>query len=179
MPTEYQLPQLPHGSAEATLVRWLKRPGERLILGDPLLVVANDCVEVAFPATVEGVVEELLVDEGAPVIVGATIARISAVPTIIEGQDTKSEASPIEIPGAIEQAQASLRRVTPVARRLAAASEIDISAIKGSGPGGRIIKADVLAYLSDSRALTVDKDDKQPSRPADTSRLDTEPDTSI
>lgn len=179
MPTEYQLPQLPYGSAEATLVRWLKRPGDRLVLGDPLLVVANDCVEVAFPATVEGVIEELLADEGAPVVAGASIARISTAPTIIERQNTKSEESPIEIPGAIEQAQASLRRVTPVARRIAAASEIDITAIEGSGPGGRIIKADVLAYRSDSRAPTADEDDKQSSRQADTSRLDTEPDTSI
>src|SRR5262245_54201852 len=107
MSTEYQLPQLPHGSPEATLVRWLKRPGDRLALGDPLLVVSNDCVEVAFPTTVEGVIEELLADEGAPVIAGASIARISTAPMILdEGRNTKSEESAIEIPGAIEPAQA-------------------------------------------------------------------------
>ena len=47
MSIDFQLPLLPLGGAEATLVRWLKQPGDRLAPGDPLLVVANDGVEVS------------------------------------------------------------------------------------------------------------------------------------
>ena len=73
MSIEYQLPQLPLGGPEATLVRWLKQPGDRLAPGDPLLVVANDSVEVVFPISTEGAVEALLVAEGAPVTASASL----------------------------------------------------------------------------------------------------------
>src|SRR4051794_13481827 len=75
---DYLLPQLPFGSAEYTIVRWLKRAGDNLAAGDPLLVVVNDRVEAALPATCAGILECILVAEGAAAAPGALAATINA-----------------------------------------------------------------------------------------------------
>jgi pyruvate/2-oxoglutarate dehydrogenase complex dihydrolipoamide acyltransferase (E2) component len=182
MSIEYQLPQLSLGSSEATLVRWLKQPGERLAPGDPLLIAANDCVEIAFPTLVEGTIEALLAAEGAPVTVGASIARIATAPVDLsdESRAEDRDAAPGERE-TIAHPREAHRRATPVARRIAAASKLNLTAMNGSGPGGRILKADVLAYFSNRQALTLDGEDKQPGQQADISQAthQTESDTSI
>jgi 2-oxoglutarate dehydrogenase E2 component (dihydrolipoamide succinyltransferase) len=180
MSTDYQLPQLPLGGRDATLVRWLKQPGDRLAAGDPLLVVANDSVEVVFPAASGGILEALLAAEGAPVTAGATIARVGTAPALMAGESrTGDRESTLDQPEASASPHVMYRRVTPVARRIAAKSEIDITKVKGSGPSGRIIKADVLAYLSQGRLLTIDQEDKHTSQPTDPSRVNNQPDVSI
>src|SRR6187200_57983 len=75
--SEYLLPALPLGGERATVVRWLKRPGEPVAAGDPLLVVVSDRAEVALPARVEGIFEQPLVAEGATATVGAALTRIT------------------------------------------------------------------------------------------------------
>src|SRR5439155_6294917 len=80
MSVEYQIPQLPLGGAEVTLFRWLKRPGDTLSPGDPLLIVANDRVEVALPVAEAGILETTLVAEGATALAGVPVARIAPGP---------------------------------------------------------------------------------------------------
>jgi 2-oxoisovalerate dehydrogenase E2 component (dihydrolipoyl transacylase) len=153
MSTNYQLPQLPLGGPEATLIRWLKQPGDRLSPGDPLLIAVNDRVEVVFPASEECVLEALLVAEGAAVTAGAPIARVAAGPaTGDEGRGTNDEAQVLDNRVDIVGTHMTPRRATPVARRIAAISNIDITKIDGSGSGGRILKSDVLAALANSRS---------------------------
>lgn len=153
MSTDYQLPQLPAGSPEATLVRWLKQPGDRLHLGEPLLVAANDRVEVVFPAPGEGALEALLVAEGEVVAAGAAIARITAA--MDEGETARQQESSTEDREAAARPLVAIRRATPVARRVATASQIDLTEISGSGPDGRILKSDVLAAIKDQAGSSV------------------------
>ncbi|HET9221392.1 MAG TPA: dihydrolipoamide acetyltransferase family protein [Roseiflexaceae bacterium] len=180
MSIEYQLPELPLGSPEATLIRWLKQPGDRLAPGDPLLVVANDSVEVVFPIAFEGTVDALLAVEGAPVTVGASVARIAAALVVVDKEAGVEGEGPVlgerETPAGPVSAS---RRATPVARRIAAKAEIDITRIGGSGPGGRISKADVLAYLGNARLGAIDGANRRSSKQADGSGLSTEKDSSI
>ena len=61
MSTDYQLPALPFGGPEVTIVRWLKQPGDPLARGEPLLVAVNDRVEVVLPAPEDGSLEAVLV----------------------------------------------------------------------------------------------------------------------
>ena len=129
MSTEYRLPSLPFGGAEATIMRWLKQPGDRLAQGEPLLVAANDRVEVLLPATTSGILEAQLVAEGATTTAGAQIARLAPL-------------SPDGVP-----ARAPCR-ASPLARRIAAREKIDITDLTGTGPGDRILKSDVLAALA-------------------------------
>src|SRR5262245_21090359 len=97
MSTDYQLPQLPFGSAEGTILSWLKQPGDHVSSGDPLLVVASDCVEIVFPALDEGVLEALLAAEGETVVAGAAIARLAAAPAAIgEGDTVKDREAAIQ-----------------------------------------------------------------------------------
>jgi 2-oxoglutarate dehydrogenase E2 component (dihydrolipoamide succinyltransferase) len=180
MSIEYQLPELLLGSPEATLVRWLKQPGDRLVPGDPLLVVANDYVEVVFPSPIEGIVEALLAVEGAPVRVGASVAHIATVPVLATDESqTGGIASALDSGETIASSDMMYRRATPVAHRIAAAAAVDITSLSGSGPGGRIVKADVLAYLSEASSPATDGEDERSSVQANTSHLSTDPDTSI
>jgi 2-oxoisovalerate dehydrogenase E2 component (dihydrolipoyl transacylase) len=182
MSIEYLLPQLPLGGPDATLVRWLKQPGDRLAPGDPLLVVANDCVEIVFPTSAEGTIEALLATEGAPVTVGASIARIATAPAVVnqESRAEGGEPAPDERE-TIASPRVAHRRATPVARQIAVKSEVDITKIIGSGVGGRILKSDVLAQLSNERLPTIEGADEQSSEQADRSHAThhTEPDASI
>jgi pyruvate dehydrogenase E2 component (dihydrolipoamide acetyltransferase) len=133
--TDYLLPQLPFGSAEYTIVRWLKRPGDAVSIGEPLLVVVNDRVEAALPAACAGMLEQALAAEGAAVAAGARVATIVA----------NSPAIVADMPDAIQSAV----RISPVAQRIANSLDIDITELHGTGVSGRIMKADLLAALAD------------------------------
>jgi 2-oxoglutarate dehydrogenase E2 component (dihydrolipoamide succinyltransferase) len=138
MSAEFLLPVLPLGIEESRVARWLKQPGDSLAPGDALLIVESDRAEIAIPAASAGLLEQILVAAGASVRVGMPIALIA--------QRMPAQAQPDSV---------LPRRLSPVAHRIAAAREIDITNIRGSGPGGRLMKADVLAaieYRGDSVA---------------------------
>jgi 2-oxoglutarate dehydrogenase E2 component (dihydrolipoamide succinyltransferase) len=156
MSSEYQLPQLPSGGPEVTLLRWLKQPGDHVSPSDPLLVAANERVEVAFPSLSEGVLEALLAVEGEAVVVGAVIARFATAPAAITKEKlAKDRASAIDEREVVARSPMFYRRATPVARRIAAVSEIDITEISGSGPDGRILKSDVLVAMESRKESIV------------------------
>jgi pyruvate/2-oxoglutarate dehydrogenase complex dihydrolipoamide acyltransferase (E2) component len=129
--TDYLLPQLPFGGAEYTIVRWLKRAGDAVVVGEPLLVVVNDRVEAALPATCMGILEQALAAEGATVAAGARVATIAA--------HTAANISDVA-----DAARATVR-ISPVARRIIHSEKIDITGLQGTGVSGRIMKSDVLA----------------------------------
>jgi 2-oxoglutarate dehydrogenase E2 component (dihydrolipoamide succinyltransferase) len=173
MSVEYRIPQLPLGGAEVTLVRWLKRPGDTLSPGDPLLIVANDRVEVALPAVEAGILEATLVAEGATALAGVPVARIARGPAAAadEGRRGRTYPAPTIYPAPANEQEKSAsgprapRRVSPVARRIADASSVDITSLSGSGPGGRILKGDVLAAIEDRGLTTVQAPYIVPRRP--------------
>lgn len=132
--TEYQLPALPLGGTDITILRWLKRPAEDFQAGDPLLIALNDRAELALPAPYAGAIEHVLVPEGATTTVGAPIAMLAPA----------APSAPVPIAPAGAPAAAT-PRVTPLARRVAAECGVDLSQLLGTGPSGRVTKADVLA----------------------------------
>ncbi len=138
--TDYLLPQLPFGSAEYTIVRWLKRAGDAVDAGEPLLVVVNDRVEAALPAACVGLLERILAVEGTTVAAGAQVATIGA-----------STAANI---GDLPDSAQSTVRISPVARRIANSTKVDITRLQGTGVSGRIMKIDVLAALPDQTPQT-------------------------
>jgi pyruvate/2-oxoglutarate dehydrogenase complex dihydrolipoamide acyltransferase (E2) component len=138
-----------------TIARWLKRPGDAVTPGEPLLVAVNDAVEVAFPATQGGVLERVLIAEGATAQAGAPIAVFAPAPSPAE-----PPSAPAEPPH--EAADEPPLRCSPVARRIAAAGTLDPGILRGSGPGGRVMKADVLAALAGGEA----RPQEQPARVA-------------
>lgn len=126
--TEYHLPALPLGQPAAEIVRWLKRPGDQLVQGEPLLLVLGERAEVLLPAPATGVLSHLLAAAGATVRPGDALASITA-------HTPAQAAKPAPPPS----------RATPMARQLASALGLDLAQLAGSGPSGAIRKADVLA----------------------------------
>jgi pyruvate dehydrogenase E2 component (dihydrolipoamide acetyltransferase) len=131
--TDFLLPQLPFGNAEVSIVCWLKRCGDTVAVGEPLVVVVNDRVEAALPATNSGKLERILAAEGAAVVAGAPLATIVA--DMLADVDDLPEAG------------ASTIRISPVARRIADSEKLAITGLHGTGVSGRIMKSDVLAAL--------------------------------
>ncbi len=148
---------------EGTILEWHVKVGEFIKVDDTIVEISTDKVDVELPSPASGTVVEILAEEGDTVGVGQVIARLApeggagqaAAGPGPGGQGNGAAASASETaqapagqagaPSATTQATASDgRRVSPVAARAAAAEGVDLAGVSGSGPGGRILKADVL-----------------------------------
>jgi pyruvate dehydrogenase E2 component (dihydrolipoamide acetyltransferase) len=127
---ELVMPRLSDSMEEATVVEWLKRVGDEIAVGEEIAMIETDKATVPYEATEAGTLREILVAAGETVALGAALARIG-------GAD-----DPAPAPAAPRRAKAS-----PVARRIAGEHGIDLLAIQGRGPHGRIVKADLQALL--------------------------------
>ena len=169
MATNLNMPQMGYDMQEGTLVRWLKSVGDEVSLGEAVAEIETDKAVVEFESTAEGVLLELLVEEGTTVAVGESIAMVGAegealaadgdAPEEPDGAEPAaeepSESDEAEMPAAEEDesesaaiplpASPSEVRASPVARKLAAERGVDLSTVEGTGPGGRILRADVLS----------------------------------
>ncbi|HEX7540798.1 MAG TPA: dihydrolipoamide acetyltransferase family protein [Anaerolineales bacterium] len=157
------MPKLGFDMAEGQLVRWLKKVGETVNKGEVLAEIETDKATVEVDSTASGVVRSLLVDEGAVVPVNTPIAIVGTADENIEtvlapkaNKPSKVErqpavvlsptlSTPVPVPGS--DADSHLK-VSPLARRAANEKRVDISAVKGTGPGGRIVRRDIEALAS-------------------------------
>ncbi len=128
------VPQIGQSIAEATIVKWFKKQGESVSKGETLLEIGTDKINTELPAPESGIVERLLIAEGETVAVGTEIAVIS------------SEASGL----AATEGEAS-RRHSPFVRKLAQENGIDLSAVSGTGEGGRVTKEDILKLVEQKK----------------------------
>jgi pyruvate dehydrogenase E2 component (dihydrolipoamide acetyltransferase) len=161
------MPKLGFDMAEGTLVRWVIAEGETVAKGAVLAEIETDKATVEVESAYDGVVRRHLVEQGTVVPVGTPIA-------IIGGENEKIEEVPVAQaaipggdqagPGPIQTPQVTAAmlvqapaeggefplgvRVSPLARRLAEEKRIDLKAVKGSGPQGRLIKRDIEAFLA-------------------------------
>ncbi len=133
---------------EGTLLEWHVEVGSAVADGDTIVEISTDKVDVELPAPAGGVITELLAAEGETVTVGQVIARMrlgagAATPTPPSADGNGAAPAP-RAPAATAPAPDGLK-VSPVAARVAAAEGVSLAAVSGSGPGGRVTKADVLA----------------------------------
>lgn len=148
MSSEIKVPVLGESIVEGTLARWHKKVGDAISAGEVLADLETDKVNVEVTATESGVVTALLKAEGDSVAVGEVIATVGAGTGV-----TAAPATPTPTPAVTGEAQPSVSApatpavttpATPVARNVAAESGVDLSAVSGSGPSGRITKQDVI-----------------------------------
>jgi pyruvate dehydrogenase E2 component (dihydrolipoamide acetyltransferase) len=147
------MPRLSDSMSEATIVAWLKQPGEAFHRGEPLVEVETDKATVVYEAEADGLLAEILVSEGVAAALGAPIARLGgedggAPPTspeeagpVAEDEEPLVQAV-VSVPA--QAAPASRARATPVARRTAVQLGVALHGLTGTGPGGRIRQLDVL-----------------------------------
>jgi pyruvate dehydrogenase E2 component (dihydrolipoamide acetyltransferase) len=152
------MPKLGFDMAEGTLVRWLIAEGEPVEKGQVLAEIETDKATVEVESTASGVVYRQIVAEGSAVPVGDPIAIIAApgeeVKAEIPVSTPESATSEIEVEEKLEQpttdrqkdqttADEGRIKASPLAKRMAADANINLAEIKGSGPGGRVVKSDV------------------------------------
>lgn len=145
MATEIVMPNLGFDTQAARLIEWLKQPGEPVQRGDLLAVIESDKANVELESVAAGVLLEQLVAAGDEAAVGAVIARVGTPDEVaqrgtITAPPTAAPATPAPAPVTAE--------VSPIARKLAADSGVDLASVQGSGPRGRIMKEDVAAALA-------------------------------
>src|ERR1700761_7070 len=157
---------------EGTLIRWLKADGERVVAGDELVEVETDKATVTVSAEEEGVLS-VIAAEGTTVAVGEVIARLAPAsedldvsPTIAD--DAPGEAAVVADVADVAEVAAPVpaaargpaetngdRAATPLARRASALHGIELEAVVGTGPRGRITRDDVLEAAGVARPAPV------------------------
>jgi pyruvate dehydrogenase E2 component (dihydrolipoamide acetyltransferase) len=151
------MPQLGLTMTEATVGTWLKKPGDTVRKDEPLLSISTDKVDMDIESNVDGILRDILVEEGQTVPVGTPLAHVDAV-----GKEPSPAASPVlpndvakpaSVVGGIsaqrdkpldKEEPSETLRSSPRARRLARQLGIDIAGVQGSGPQGRIVEKDLL-----------------------------------
>jgi 2-oxoglutarate dehydrogenase E1 component len=139
-------PEMGDSVAEGTVLEWRVKPGDTVAVDDPLVEISTDKVDAELPSPVAGTITEILVGADETVAVGSVLCRIEAGAAAPNGP-VQPSAEPTETrPGATSEATNG-GNATPVAARIASAHGLDVSAIPGSGPRGRVTKDDVLAAV--------------------------------
>ena len=129
--------------SEGTILEWRVKVGELIKVDDTIVEISTDKVDLELPSPASGTVSEILAEEGDTVTVGQVIARISLNGEPRTAETPQSDAAPVAREGT---------KVSPVAARAAAVEGVDLAAVSGSGPAGRITKSDVLASARDGAA---------------------------
>ena len=153
------MPQMGYDMEEGTVIRWLVEEGAEVALGDAVAEIETDKAAVDFESPVAGVVLKILVAEGTTVPVGETIAIVGDAGEDLTATDSAPDDSAADAPAVETDPQSAPEpqqertamfednlRASPVARKLAEEQGIDLSLIKGTGPGGRITRDDVLSF---------------------------------
>lgn len=161
MPTQILMPALSPTMEEGTLAKWLVKEGDTVSSGDLLAEIETDKATMEFEAVDEGTVGKILVAEGTEGVAVNTpiavlleegesaddIGEATAAPAAAPKEEAKPEAAPAPAaaPAASAPKSDSGDRIfaSPLARRIAADKGLDLSQVKGTGPHGRIVKADV------------------------------------
>lgn len=166
------MPKLSDTMSEGTLVKWLKQEGDSVSMDEEVAEVETDKATMAMPSFDEGVIHKIYVKEGETVALGATLALIleegedppadadtppaapEAAPEAKEEKEAPTEPDPAPAPNPTTSTPASAPspapvtaggrvKASPLARKLAADLGVDLKRVKGTGPGGRIIRKDV------------------------------------
>lgn len=159
------MPKLGFDMREGVLVGWLKKVGDEVNKGDVVAEIESDKATLELESHVAGVLLRLLEDEGAVVPIGANLAIVGAADEDISGlapAGTPTPSAPATTPAPTEPEPESPPpappaavvsdefpggvKATPVARRLARELGVDLRQVSGTGPGGRVRKADVAGF---------------------------------
>lgn len=172
-----EMPKLSDTMTEGTLVKWLRKVGDTIEVGDEIAEIETDKATMSMESFDEGILHEIYVQEGEKVPLGAKLAmlldegesppepgddesppdpagEVSAKKPEAKEEAAKTEAETESVESATAEsparAPAAARgdggrvKASPLARKMAEARKIDLRKLSGSGPGGRIVKADVL-----------------------------------
>ena len=170
------MPKLGESIVEATILKWHKKPGDKVELEESVLDIATDKVDSEVPSTAEGTIAEILFNENDVVPIGAVIARINSSSEVAaEPASPKTSAVPIEheeanvveeIPYQPEEKKSSenkssaIRFYSPLVLNIAASEGIsmqELESMEGTGQDGRVSKKNIMTYLENRKNKTPQK----------------------
>lgn len=176
------MPQMGESITEGTLTKWLKKAGDTVERDEPLFEISTDKVDSEIPSPASGVLAEILVQEGQVVAVNTVVARIgdagaapaeapkaepapapAPAPAPVAAVVVEAAPAPAPAPAPVEE---ELGPVSPLVRRMARENDIDLKLVTGTGPGGRITKADMEAYITAKGAPAAPAAVPAPAAPA-------------
>jgi pyruvate/2-oxoglutarate dehydrogenase complex dihydrolipoamide acyltransferase (E2) component len=139
----FRLPDLGEGLTEGEVARWLVAEGQEIAEDDPLVEIQTDKTTVEIPSPAGGKVARILVAEGVVVPVGTVLVVIGEDGVAPASEQPEVEAAVAQDADATREAPVARVQATPLVRRIAAELGVDLAAVSGTGPGGRIIEDDV------------------------------------
>ncbi|HRJ75785.1 MAG TPA: E3 binding domain-containing protein, partial [Anaerolineales bacterium] len=147
------MPALGMAQETGTLIQWLKKQGDNVTKGEPLMEIETDKATVEIEAPASGTLSSITAQAGDVIPVGQRIALILAP------GESESNATPLSTPQPVSSTSTSAKpqifSATPVAARLAAEHNLDITKIKTNG--GQVRKEDVLAYIDSQKPVSTSK----------------------
>ena len=152
MSIEVKVPPLPESVSEATIAAWHKKPGDKVRRDENLVDLETDKVVLEVPAPADGVLVEILAQEGDTVTAGQVLARLdeqAAAASAPAAAAPVAEPAPTP-PAAAAAAPTNTEDLSPAVRRLIAEHGLDPAQIPATGRGGRLTKEDVLNYMEAS-----------------------------
>lgn len=153
MSVEIKVPILPESVSEATVATWHKQVGDAVSIDENIVDIETEKVVLEVPSTVNGVIKELRVEEG------ATVGEQDVIAIVEEGASAEAPAEKTEEKAAEQAAKSEAPaetssedadKLSPAVRKMLAENNLSASAIKGTGKNGRILKEDVLAHLENA-----------------------------
>jgi len=158
MPTDIIMPALELAQETGKVVHWLKRAGDIVRKGEPIVEIETDKVTVEIEAPASGVLRDVTAQEGDVVPVGRTIAIVvgtdeagaAAAAATVMPPASAAATGAIPIPPTAVSAAGGAVKASPLARRIAEQHGVDIARVRT--PSGRVEKADVLAYVESQKA---------------------------
>ena len=149
MATNIFLPQWGMGMQEATIIKWLKKEGDIVKKGDPLVEVESSKVNAEVESSTDGYLIKISAEEGQVIKVGGIIAYVGEKDEKIQFEANKQlNENNTSKKTTVPKNQNIKVQITPIARRVAKELNIDLDKVMGSGPNGRITETDVRNYGS-------------------------------
>ncbi|MGB4957977.1 MAG: dihydrolipoamide acetyltransferase family protein [Saprospiraceae bacterium] len=197
---ELLMPKMGESIIEATILKWVKKPGDKVELDETILEIATDKVDSDIPSPVQGIISEVLYPENAVVKVGEVIAIITT-----EGEESPkaspSVAEPIQVVTAAQPPNAASFIMTDIPNQILSSGEVtpdygdrfysplvkniakqenisdqELASISGSGANGRVTKQDILQYVAhrnDTDTVTILKSPIQIEKPVSSEKATT------
>ncbi len=166
MATQLLMPQMGYDMQRGTVVRWIKKEGDRVARGEPVAEIETDKAVVEMESTGAGVLRKIVAPEGTVAEVGTVIGIVGTAEEDISSLEATSPVPTLPPVAKVTPALAPQKAVarerpalvikaSPVARRLAEEMGVDLSQVTGTGPGGRITREDVDALPPQSKGAPV------------------------
>lgn len=170
MSIEVKVPVLPESVADATVAAWHKKVGDKVSRDENLLDLETDKVVLEVPAPVDGILSEIMFQEGDTVHSGQLLAKIKEGDAAESKEEKKAESKEEKTADQADSTQEKVsakedKSTSPVVRRMLAEYDLQPGQIQGSGKDGRITKEDVLSYIESNR--------EKSSRPAESKKEQT------